>query len=128
MTPSAHRPQKLAYVAVRGATPSQTKELPILVDGGPLCIAGIRNWSQRLTIEGLYFIYHKVSGFPFGPYFASITLAEKAMKKALKEIPKDIWSHDPEWYGSETWLGKWIHENLGKPMDLIGGEWEKPAK
>lgn len=99
--------------------------MPILLDGGPLCVGGVWNFKDNCTIQGLYFIYHKASGFPFGPFFASIPLAEKAMKKALKDIPKDIWAHRPEWYGSQQWLGKYIDEHLGKPMDLVGGEWEK---
>jgi len=121
-------PENIGYVVIRGAKPGLTKEMPILVDGGPLCVAGLWNWRDCVTVAGLYFIYHKVSGFPFGPYYASIPLAEKAMKKALKDIPKDIWSHDAQWYGDQPWLGKYIEEHLGKPMDLVGGEWEKEGK
>lgn len=117
-----------SYVMVRGTRPGLQREMPILVDGGPLCVAGIWNWLEKCTVQGLYFIYHKTSGFPFGPYFASIPLAEKSMKKALQDIPKDIWNHPAEWYGAQQWLGKYIEEHLGKPMDLVGGEWEKESK
>lgn len=101
--------------------------MPVLVDGGPLCIASPWRWTDNSTVGGLYFIYHKVSGFHFGPYYASIVLAEKAMRKALKDIPKEIWSHEAQWYGKEQWLGKYIEEYLGMPMDLVGGEWERDS-
>lgn len=121
----AHSTHKPAYLVVLEKKSGRKAELPILVDGGPLFVAGIWNWSTGYTVPGLYLIYHKVSCSPFGPYFASIILAERGMRLALKEIPKDIWGHEPQWYDGQTWIGKWINENLGKPMDLIGGEWEK---
>lgn len=100
--------------------------LPILVDGGPICVAGVWDWNENYQVMGLWRIYHKRAGACFGPFYASIPLAEKGMRKALKEIPKDVWEHDLEWYQPQGWILKWIEANLGKTMDLVGAEWEKP--
>lgn len=116
---------KPAYLVVKNYKTAETVELPILVDGGPLCIAGVWNWTTKSAFPGLYIIYHKMSSSYFGPFYASIILAEKGMKHALREVPKDVWSHEPEWYNGQNWIAKWIDENLGKAMDLVGGEWEK---
>jgi len=116
---------KPATLTVRHTQSGESAELTVMVDGGPLCIAGIWNWKDKCTIPGLYKIYHKKSTAHLGPFYASILLAEQGMKKALREVPKDIWCHDAEWYGGQGWITKWIDEHLGLPMDIVGGVWEK---
>lgn len=96
--------------------------LDILVDGGPLCIASSWDWTDSRIRRDLYNIYHKRIGIPVGPFYAAITLADNAMKKALK-LGKHIWENDVHWLSQQKWLHKWIDEQLGKPEDLVGGIW-----
>lgn len=102
----------------------QICQLEVLADGGPLCVAGIWDWEARRLIQGLYWIYFKRAGVHFGPFYASLTLAESAMKKALK-IQAGLWDQDREWYRHQAWLQEWIDKNLGKSDWLIGGAWAK---
>lgn len=119
---------KSAHVQVPGMKAKEVAQLPILMDGGPLCVAGVWNWYKACTVAGLWLVYHKQSGIHIGPYHTSIPLAEKTMKKALTGLPTHVWNHDLEWYRNELWLAKWMEGNLGKHTDLIGGEWEKESK
>ncbi len=99
--------------------------LEILVDGGPLCIAVAYDWEEMRERRDLYRIYHKKIGIPIGPFYAAITLADNAMKKAVK-LGKHLWENDLEWMAQSKWLHKWIDEQLGKPGDLVGGFWASP--
>lgn len=46
------------------------------------------------------------------------------MRKILKEFDKPgFWEQSLEWYSRQEAMRKWIDENVGKPEDLIGGEW-----
>lgn len=96
--------------------------LDILVDGGPLCIASSWDWVDSRIRRDLYNIYHKQIGIPIGPFYAAITLADNAMKKAIK-LGKHLWENDAHWLAQQKWLHKWIDEQLGKPEDLVGGVW-----
>jgi len=96
--------------------------LDILVDGGPLCIAVAYDWEAGRERRDLYHIYHKRIGISIGPFYAAITLADNAMKKAIK-LGKHLWENDHEWLVTQKWLHKWIDEQLGKPGDLVGGIW-----
>lgn len=117
-----------ATLPVKNTQTGETAELTILVDGGPLCVAGIWSWTRKSIFPGLYLIYHKRAAAHFGPFYATIPLAEKGMRTALREVPRDVWNHDPEWYAGQNWISKWIDENLGKAGDLVGAEWEKPPE
>ena len=97
-------------------------KLDILVDGGPLCVASAWVWEDGRIRRDLYCIYHKRIGAHIGPFYAAITLASDAMKKALK-LGKHLWENDHEWLATQKWLHKWIDEQLGKPGDLVGGAW-----
>jgi len=99
--------------------------LEILVDGGPLCIAVAYDWEEGRERRDLYRIYHKKIGIPIGPFYAAITLADNAMKKAIK-LGKHLWENDLEWMAQSKWLHKWVDEQLGKPGDLVGGFWASP--
>lgn len=99
--------------------------LDILVDGGPLCIAVAYDWEDSRERRDLYNIYHKRIGIAIGPFYAAITLADTAMKKAIK-LGKHLWENDRNWMAQQKWLHKWVDEQLGKPGDLVGGFWASP--
>lgn len=104
---------------------TEVAELDILVDGGPLCVAGIWDWERKRLVPGLYWIYFRRFGIHFGPFYAALSLAERDMKKALK-IQPGLWdTQDRTWYGRQAWLGEWIDRNMGRPDYLIGGVWAK---
>ena len=97
-------------------------EREILLDGGPLAVIGV--WRENgIRIPSLYKIVHKDSGLFLGPYYASIPLAEKALKQVLT-LP-NIWDQPLLWVSRQKWLAEWIDKNLGKPGALVGGEWAK---
>lgn len=108
----------------------EVAELEILVDNGPLCVAAVWDWEKKEKVRGLYFVYFKSHGLHFGPFYADIGLAATAMRKALKAFPQpDFWKQNLEWYQRQTAFHQWIEKNMGKPKDLIGGQWlpEEPA-
>lgn len=97
----------------------------IIVDGGPLCVARAFDHWKNEPVEGLYWIYLKKHGAHFGPFFADLILAEKAMKKILKEFKPTFFDQPLEWIRRQTGLRDWMDKNIGKSQDLIGGEWIK---
>ena len=104
---------------------SGTHERPlieILFDGGPLVVARAWDWSENKERRDLFRIYQKKVGFSIGPCYTSIPLAEAGMKKAVK-LGRHLWEGDVHWFSQQKWLHKWIDEQLGKPGDLVGGEW-----
>lgn len=109
-------------VIVRGPEQGQVAEVPILVDGGPLCVAGAYSFRHNRCERGLYFIYQKSIGLRFGPFYPHIPFADKGMKKMLA-LGKHHWEHELAWYVENQWLKKWVDENIGKNMDLSGGQW-----
>lgn len=107
----------------------EVAKIEVLVAGGPLCVGPVWSWVEKEKAQGLYFIYFKRHGLPFGPFYADIMLAEKGMKKVLKAFPQaGFWGQSLEWYGRQTAFHEWIDKNLGKPGDLMGGEWIREAK
>jgi len=109
-------------VMVRGPERGQCAELPILADGGPLCVAPVYNWVEDRRYEGLYFIYHKRCAMRIGPWYPHIPFAVDGMKKALG-LGRHLWTYDSSWYDANLWLMKWVWDNLGHPHDLFGGQW-----
>ena len=97
--------------------------LEILMDGGPLCVAGVWNLEKQQKVVGLYRIYSQLHGFIVGPFYASLPKACDDMKKAMAIRP-GLWEQEAKWYGRQSWLEEWIRQNLGKPGDLIGAQWE----
>lgn len=108
---------------VRGPE-GQVKEMEILLDGGPLCIANIWDFERKRMVLNLFWIYFKTHGIHFGPFYASLSLAERDMKKALK-IQSGMWDQGLEWLARQAWLQEWIDKNMGNPDYLIGGVWAK---
>lgn len=103
----------------------EVAELDVLVDGGPLCVAGVWDWHRKRLATGLYRIYFRRFGIHFGPYYANLTSAERDMKKALKIQPGFWDTQEIGWYERQKWLHQWIEKNLGKSDWLIGGVWMK---
>jgi hypothetical protein len=102
---------------------AETAALDVLLDGGPLCVAGVWDWKDRRRVPGLYRIWFKRLGLSFGPFFASLQLADRAMRKTLKEFPAGFWGESLEWYQRQQAFHEWIDRELGKPDELVGGVW-----
>lgn len=100
-------------------------EMVIISDGGPLCVGRVFNHWTREMMTGLYWIYLKRHGAHFGPFFAEITLADRAMKKILKQFGKTFFEQPLAWIRRQEALKEWIWKNIGKSEDLIGAEWAK---
>lgn len=102
-------------------------ETEILLDGGPLCVAAVWDWEDNRRVNGLYFVHLKrgCNAIPFGPFYASIPLAGRHMKKALKEFPAGFWRQPLDWYARQKGFQEWVAKNMGKPGDLIGAEWRR---
>lgn len=100
-------------------------EMVILMDGGPLCVARVFDHLKRELVEGLYWIYLKKHGARFGPFFADIHLAYKAMKKILKHFGPAAFEQPLDWIRRQDSMAEWMRKNVGKPEDLIGAEWAK---
>lgn len=98
-------------------------DVEILVDGGPLVVAPAWNLRENRRIPGLFWIYFRKHGLRFGPYYASIALAEKDMRKTLKHFPKGFWDEPYAWYTRQPAFRDWVEKNLGKGDDLVGGRW-----
>lgn len=112
-----------------GPEHGQTAELEILVDDGPLCVAGVWNWAKKEKVQGLHFVYFKRLGLHFGPYYAGISLAAKDMRKALKAFPeRDFWTQSLDWYRRQAAFHRWVEKNMGRPGDLVGGRWAPEEK
>ena len=103
-------------------------EIVILADGGPICVARVFDHVKKEAIEGLYWIYLKRHGAHFGPFFADLILAEKALKKILKEFTPTFFEQPLEWIRRQTALKAWMDKNVGKSQDLVGGEWVEKEK
>jgi hypothetical protein len=100
--------------------------LPILMDGGPLCVAGVYDRELRIIRHKLYRIYLKRLGATFGPYYALLGAAYDAMRKTIKHFPSGFWEAQSfDWYGRQNGFHDWIDTNLGKPGDLVGAEWAR---
>lgn len=100
-------------------------EMELLSRNGPLCSSYVFDHKSRKIIKYLYFIYVKDRGAVIGPFFAEITLADRAMKKILKEFNALTFSQPLSWLRRQNVMGDWISKNIGKPGDLIGAEWSK---
>jgi hypothetical protein len=98
--------------------------LDILLDGGALCVAGVWDFERKQRVAGLYAIYHKKTGGKLGPYYASVNKAHLDMKRTLKHLPATFWDQPLEWVQRQKGVQDWIDKELGKPGDLVGGEWE----
>jgi hypothetical protein len=112
-------------VVVRGPGPGQCAELPVLADGGPLCVAPVFSWVENRRYQGLYFIYQKVCGVRIGPYYPHIPFAVKGMKTALG-LGRHVWENGLSWYEENRWVGAWVAKHLGGPHELRGGQWVGP--
>lgn len=88
-------------------------------------MASVWNWKENLKVQGLYFVYFKRFGLRFGPYYAAIGLAERDMRKALKEFPAGFWEQGLEWYRRQNSFHQWIEKNMGRGDFLVGGQWAK---
>lgn len=101
--------------------------MEILVKDGPLCVSGVWDWEAKRRVHGLFVVYliRSHMGIRFGPYYASLSLAERDMKKALKEYPMGFWEQPLEWYGRQEGFMAWVDKNMGRPDYLIGGVWAK---
>lgn len=113
---------------LRAGPGDRVAELEILLDGGPLCVAGVWDWNEARRVPGLYFVYFKRFGLRFGPYYANIGLAAKDMKKALKAFSAGFWDQALDWYRRQESFHQWVERNMGKIEDLIGGEWIREEK
>lgn len=101
-------------------------ELVILMRDGPLCVGRVYDHGTKEVVEGLYWIYLIKHGAKFGPFFADIHLAFKAMRKILKHFGAATFEQPLEWIRRQTAMGQWVTKNIGAPVDLIGGTWAKP--
>lgn len=100
-------------------------ELAIVSDGGPLCIGRVFDHNKSEALIGLYWIYLKRHGAHFGPFFADITLADRAMRKILKQFRPTFFEQPLDWIRRQVTLKDWMEKNIGKSEDLVGGEWIK---
>ncbi len=124
MTPERSELYKEGKVFFSTRAEHEVAEIEILVDGGPLCVAPVWDWDKNERLQGLFFVYFKSHGLHFGPFYADIGLASIAMRKALKAFPQpDFWKQTLDWYKRQTAFQGWIEKNMGKPKDLVGGEW-----
>lgn len=101
-------------------------EMVIVADGGPLCVGRVYDHVAGKMVVGLYWIYLKRHGAHFGPFFTDIVLAERAMKKILKQFAPKFFEQPLEWIRRQAALKEWIEKNIGRSEDLIGGEWAPP--
>lgn len=115
-------PPRPAQISLQGPRPDCKVEIDILFSSGPLVISGIYDWTRGDLIPGLYRIYHRRHCASIGPFYASIPLAERGLRKALT-LPLGTWDQELAWYGRQEWLVTWIRKNMGAPSDLVGGEW-----
>jgi len=100
-------------------------ELVILMDGGPLCVGRVYDPSTNDIVKELYWIYVKKCGAHLGPFFADIHLAFKAMRKIVKRFGVPFFEQPLDWLRRQKDAAVWIEKSIGKPEDLIGGEWRK---
>lgn len=102
-------------------------EIPILMDGGPLAVGPVWDFEENRKLHPtLCFIYFKKWGARIGPYYANLALADRDMRKVLKEFPQQtFWEQSLDWYRRTSSLHQWIDRNLGRPEDLIGGRWAR---
>lgn len=103
-------------------------ELAIIVDGRALCVGRVYDQVKAEVRVGLYWIYIKNQGARFGPFFADIVLAERAMKKILKRFGQTFFEQPLSWIRRQDCLKEWVDKNIGTSNDLIGGEWIKEAE
>lgn len=106
------------------------KEIPVLVAQGPLFVGPAWDFEGEKTLHpSLFFIYVKRFMVRIGPFYASLTLAEKDMRKILKEFPQQsFWEQSLDWHRRQGAIHMWIDKTLGKPGDLIGGYWAPEEK
>ena len=100
-------------------------ELLVLMAEGPLCVAKVYDHWNKETVEGLYWIYLRKHGAHFGPFFAEVSLAHRAMRKVLKEFKPTFFEQPLAWIRRQAVLKEWVEKNVGKSEDLVGGEWIK---
>ncbi len=98
-------------------------ELVIISDGGPLCVARVFNHETTKIVEGLFWIYHKLHSRTIGPYFPDLVLADKAMRKILKQFGVPFFKQPLEWLQRQTAFKTWVDKNVGEMGDLFGGQW-----
>jgi hypothetical protein len=107
----------------------KTVEIEILVDAGPLVVCPVWDWSKNRKVAGLYFIYMKNFGLHLGPFYANLATARDHAHKLMREFPqKSFWEQPLEWFQRQTGFHDWVDKNLGKPQELIGGQWESEEK
>lgn len=100
-------------------------EMVVISTAGPLCVGRVYDHRSGEMVVGLYWIYIRKYGAHFGPFFADIGLADRAMKKIVAQFGKMFFEQPLEWIARQTALQAWVDKNIGKSGDLIGGEWEK---
>ena len=98
-------------------------ELEVTSANGPLCVGPVFDHTKRRVVTGLYWIYLRKQGARFGPFFAELTLADRAVKKILKEFGAPMFEQPIAWLRRQSALRDWMATNVGKPQDLIGAEW-----
>jgi hypothetical protein len=105
-------------LSLRNVKTGGTATVEIMMDGGPLCVAGVWKWEDNSRAPGLFRVYHKRSGLTVGPFYASIPLAERGMRKALS-LGVAFWEQPTEWYPRQAWFGEWLDKHLGAYDALI---------
>jgi hypothetical protein len=113
----------VSVVSVRVPDGHPVVEMPVMIDGGPLVVAGVYDFGQNQVAPGLLTIYMKAGGFKIGPYYAELSKAHAGMRKILKEFPAPYWAQPVEWLKRQKKMLDWLDLHLGKPKDLIGADW-----
>lgn len=98
-------------------------ELPILAASGPLCVARMYNHLERELRSDLFWIYIRTHGAHLGPYYADIPVAQRAMQKILKQAGPRFFEQPLAWIRRQETFRIWLEKTIGKPEELIGGEW-----
>lgn len=98
-------------------------ELEVLAASGPLCVARMYDHHNRELRPDLYWIYIRAHGAHLGPYYADIPVAQRAMQKILKQVGPRFFEQPLAWIRRQHSVREWLEKNIGKPEDLIGGEW-----
>ena len=104
----------------------ETVELQILAARGPLCVAPMYNHHEREVRSDLFWIYIRAHGAHLGPYFTEIPVAQRAMQKIIKQAGPHFFDQPLAWIQRQHTFREWLEKTIGKPEDLIGGEWFTP--
>lgn len=100
-------------------------ELVCIVDAGPLCVGRAYDHMKKETVGPLHWIYLKRQGARIGPWFWEFSLAERAIRKMLKQFGKAFFEQPLEWIRRQEELRIWMERNVGNAGDAVGFEWRK---